>query len=160
MLWTSLRSYQMDFTNMMIDRDNTFFSGTIVAILSALIITSFVMISRSFWAPERPAPVVASGESVPNIAERFPKGDALLPPSSPPSQAIQAQTDTLIPSDISAGIIDKDMKTKKIVEAEDLPEDNGYEKRRDVCSRNGGHRINFRRHHHIMWRCVYPRRGR
>jgi hypothetical protein len=29
--------------------------------------------------------------------------------------------------------------------------------RRDVCQRYGGHRIEFRRHHHAGWRCVYPR---
>jgi hypothetical protein len=28
----------------------------------------------------------------------------------------------------------------------------------DVCARNGGHRVNFMRGHHGMWRCVYPRR--
>lgn len=27
----------------------------------------------------------------------------------------------------------------------------------DVCARNGGHRIDFMRGHHAMWRCVYPR---
>jgi hypothetical protein len=27
----------------------------------------------------------------------------------------------------------------------------------DVCARNGGHRVNFMRGHHGMWRCVYPR---
>jgi hypothetical protein len=28
----------------------------------------------------------------------------------------------------------------------------------DVCARYGGHRIDFMRGHHAMWRCVYPRR--
>jgi hypothetical protein len=28
----------------------------------------------------------------------------------------------------------------------------------DVCARNGGHRLDFMRGHHAMWRCVYPRR--
>jgi hypothetical protein len=27
----------------------------------------------------------------------------------------------------------------------------------DVCARNGGHRVDFMRGHHGMWRCVYPR---
>jgi hypothetical protein len=27
----------------------------------------------------------------------------------------------------------------------------------DVCARNGGHRVDFMRDHHGMWRCVYPR---
>jgi len=27
----------------------------------------------------------------------------------------------------------------------------------DVCARSGGHRVNFVRGHHGMWRCVYPR---
>ncbi len=26
----------------------------------------------------------------------------------------------------------------------------------DVCARNGGHRVDFMRGHHGMWRCVYP----
>jgi hypothetical protein len=28
----------------------------------------------------------------------------------------------------------------------------------DVCAPYGGHRIDFMRGHHAMWRCVYPRR--
>ena len=27
----------------------------------------------------------------------------------------------------------------------------------DVCARYGGHRVNFMRGHHSMWRCDYPR---
>jgi hypothetical protein len=27
----------------------------------------------------------------------------------------------------------------------------------DVCARYGGHRVNFMRGHHAMWRCDYPR---
>ena len=27
----------------------------------------------------------------------------------------------------------------------------------DVCARNGGHRVNFMRGHHGMWRCAYSR---
>ena len=27
----------------------------------------------------------------------------------------------------------------------------------DLCARNGGHRVDFMRGHHGMWRCVYPR---
>ena len=27
----------------------------------------------------------------------------------------------------------------------------------DVCARDGGHRVDFMRGHHAMWRCVYPR---
>ncbi len=27
----------------------------------------------------------------------------------------------------------------------------------DVCARYGGHRVDFTRGHHAMWRCVYPR---
>jgi hypothetical protein len=27
----------------------------------------------------------------------------------------------------------------------------------DVCARNGGHRVDFMRGHHGMWRCAYPR---
>jgi len=27
----------------------------------------------------------------------------------------------------------------------------------DVCARNGGHRVDFTRGRHAMWRCVYPR---
>jgi hypothetical protein len=27
----------------------------------------------------------------------------------------------------------------------------------DVCVRNGGHRVDFMRGHHAMWRCIYPR---
>ncbi len=27
----------------------------------------------------------------------------------------------------------------------------------NVCARYGGHRIDFMRGHHAMWRCIYPR---
>ena len=27
----------------------------------------------------------------------------------------------------------------------------------DVCARYGGHRVDFMRGHHGMWRCIYPR---
>jgi hypothetical protein len=27
----------------------------------------------------------------------------------------------------------------------------------DVCARYGGHRVDFMKGHHAMWRCVYPR---
>ena len=30
----------------------------------------------------------------------------------------------------------------------------------DVCARYGGHRVNFMRGHHAMWRCDYPRHNR
>ena len=30
----------------------------------------------------------------------------------------------------------------------------------DVCARYGGHRVNFMRGHHAMWRCDYPRHTR
>lgn len=30
-------------------------------------------------------------------------------------------------------------------------------KPRDVCAKDGGHRVDFIRHHHRGWRCVYPR---
>lgn len=153
----------------MLDRTTTLLAGAIVAFLSVLLVFSFVALSRSFWAEPRFEPVRMAGEMVPDIAERFPKGDALLPPSSSPTHAPQA--DTLIPQGVSAGVIDRLMKTVtikkeppppvKVTEVEeDPPEYNGYEKRHDICSHNGGHRVDFRRHRHIMWRCEYPRRRR
>ena len=30
----------------------------------------------------------------------------------------------------------------------------------EVCARYGGHRVNFMRGHHAMWRCDYPRHNR
>jgi hypothetical protein len=30
----------------------------------------------------------------------------------------------------------------------------------DVCAHYGGHRVNFMRGHHAMWRCDYPRHNR
>lgn len=31
---------------------------------------------------------------------------------------------------------------------------------RDVCAKHGGRRVEFLRHHRLMWRCAYPKHSR
>ena len=57
-----------------------------------------------------------------------------------------------IPETVNAGVLLPKLPLRDEVV---VPE---REERRDVCSRNGGRRVNFVRHHKVMWRCVYGRR--
>lgn len=140
--------------------DDTKTTFLLVGTLMCAILVSLAAMSASWWYRE-PVPVVVKID----MNERFPKGDLLLPPTIKPQTTTASAAPDLIPEGVIAGVINRVDKIKPPpptkaaeVDEEDPPEDNGYEKRRDVCSRYGGHRIHFRRHHHIMWRCVYPHR--
>lgn len=50
--------------------------------------------------------------------------------------------------------------TEKYLAQSEKPKTEPPPKPRDVCARDGGYRVDFIRHHHQGWRCVYPRRRR
>ena len=81
---------------------------------------------------------------VPKSVQTVPigRGSALLPTLPPPAQAVAPTTPAARAADQQAA-------------PETLP---SHAEPVDVCARYGGHRVEFMRGHHAMWKCVYQTR--
>jgi hypothetical protein len=86
----------------------------------------------------RPEPVAQEFADLPKSVRTVPVTRQAAPSPSPPLQqalpAARVAADPAVPATLPA-------------HAEPV----------DVCARYGGHRVNFTRGHHAMWRCDYPR---
>jgi hypothetical protein len=86
----------------------------------------------------RPEPVAQEFADLPKSVRTVPVTRQAAPSPSPPLQqalpAARVAADPAVPATLPA-------------HAEPV----------DVCARYGGHRVNFMRGHHAMWRCDYPR---
>jgi len=86
----------------------------------------------------RPEPLAQEFADLPKTVRTVPVTRQAAPSPSPPVQqalpAARVAADPAVPATLPA-------------HAEPV----------DVCARYGGHRVNFMRGHHAMWRCDYPR---
>jgi hypothetical protein len=85
----------------------------------------------------RPEPIAQEFADLPKSVRTVPVTRQAAPSPSPPVQqapAARVAADPAVPATLPA-------------HAEPV----------DVCARYGGHRVNFMRGHHAMWRCDYPR---
>jgi hypothetical protein len=86
------------------------------------------------------------------------KGDLIVPPSLPRSEFALNWTEpgakTVKTETFKTETVIK--KTERLEE----PVKASKPEREDVCAESGGRRVEFTRHRHVMWRCVYHRRRR
>lgn len=72
--------------------------------------------------------------------------DASVPQPPPPPQA-QAKPDDPVPPEE----VEEEPEMEKPASK---PERSKF---KDVCARNGGKKVTYTKHHHEMWKCVYPK---
>ena len=93
--------------------------------------------TRNSHSLVRPEPLAQEFADLPKTVRTVPVTRQAAPSPSPPAQqapAARVAADPVVPATLPA-------------HAEPV----------DVCARYGGHRVNFMRGHHAMWRCDYPR---
>jgi hypothetical protein len=114
-------------------------TSLIGAAILAAVVLAVLMVLR--WHPaSAPVMMAVERDAAATVRQDFlslPKPVATIafvkPPAPPPSPA----------------------PAYKVPRADPTPEPDD-----NVCSRHGGRRVTFVRHHHEGWRCVYPRRRR
>ncbi len=132
--------------------------GIVGAVLAAgalaAIATFYQEIWRSAQAPSQPIEAVRRADTLarPELAQEFadlPRSVHTVPVArqAAPSPALPAPMQ-LTPVPPAARVADHPAVPAT------LP---SHAEPVDVCARYGGHRVDFMRGHHAMWRCVYPR---
>jgi hypothetical protein len=124
--------------------------GIFGAVLAAGALAAIAIFHHQFWpsaqSPPQPIEATRKADSLTrpeSVAQEFadlPKSVRTVPvtrQAAPPPPAARVAADPAVPATLPS-------------HAEPV----------DVCARYGGHRVNFMRGHHAMWRCDYPRHNR
>lgn len=131
-------------------------AAAILALVIATVVTWVFGGHRTLPLPQEPSPVVAA----------FAELDRAVPLVTPITviPIKKGQASSVMPKTTSAPKGDKRLFDEELSGRSDSADaDSGVTERhaaRDVCARHGGHRVEFRRHHHEMWRCAYPHHRR
>jgi hypothetical protein len=120
------------------------------AVLLALLLAGPVVYLRNYLSTRTPSKLVTinkGDKSAENIISAFNDLEMMTQPESPPRKvAVQK----IIPPKKEAA----PKREQEKVEEPDPP------RRKNVCEREGGWKVEFTRHHHTFWRCRYGRHRR